>query len=117
MNQTQETTVRTIKKAAATLAITAALAAGGMTLAAPTWANSAPSATQANAMAGVWYIFNFYPDEGTCEAQRRWGASQGWWTWDHSACATNGRDWALFILYDAAPSAKQAPLPEGWQRS
>jgi hypothetical protein len=109
-----------IKKAATTLTIMAALATGGLTLAAPTWADSAPSAVSLNATPGVWYIFNFYPDEGTCEAQRRWGASQGWWTWDHSACATNGRDWALFLYYDAAPGQRRATLPglpEGWQRA
>ncbi|MFG1679571.1 hypothetical protein ACGFNP_05315 [Nonomuraea sp. NPDC049269] len=108
------------KKAATTLAIMVALGAGGLTLAAPTWADTTPSVVSSNATPGVWYIFNFYPDEGTCEAQRRWGASQGWWTWDHSACATNGRDWALFLYYDAAPSQQRTTLPglpEGWQRA
>ncbi|MEU4223373.1 hypothetical protein AB0F17_03675 [Nonomuraea sp. NPDC026600] len=112
--------MRKIKKAATTLTIMAALAAGGLTLAAPTWADNTPSAVSSNATPGVWYIFNFYPDEGTCEAQRRFGASQGWWTWDHSACATNGRDWALFLYYDAAPGQQRATLPglpEGWQRA
>jgi hypothetical protein len=83
----------------------------GMAIAAPASAQStqAPApvsdsvATEygmQSAVPMVWYIYNFYPDESTCETQRWWGTTQGWWTWADSACATNGRDWALFIQYD-----------------
>ncbi|MET7334917.1 hypothetical protein [Nonomuraea sp. NPDC005650] len=108
-----------IRNAAATFAISAALVGGGLTLGAlPASANTASPAVSANIQEKVWIIWNFFPDEGTCEAQRRWGASQGWWTWDGSACATNGRDWALFIRIDAAldQDAAVPDLPEGWRR-
>jgi hypothetical protein len=103
--------VSTSKRAVAALAMFAAILGIGMGIATPASAHStqAPApvsdsvATEygmQSAVPMVWYIYNFYPNESTCEAQRWWGTSQGWWTWDDSACATNGRDWALFIQYD-----------------
>ncbi len=110
--------MRMTKKTAATLAIAGVLVGGGLTLGSPAWAANAPAAAAVSAD-DVWWIYNFYPDEATCEAQRRWGASQGWWTYDRSACATNGRDWALFIRGNLSPNSTQAvpDLPKGWQRA
>jgi hypothetical protein len=55
--------------------------------------------------APVWYIHSFWPAQFLCEAQRRWGISQRWWTADGSACATNGSDWALFIRREGTSGA------------
>ncbi|MEV0385645.1 hypothetical protein [Nonomuraea sp. NPDC050643] len=109
--------MRRTKKIAATLAIAGALVGGGLTLGTPAWAAGTPAVAASATADDIWWIYNFYPDSSTCEGQRRWGASQGWWTFDRSACATNGREWALFIRGNLAPSSGQdAPdLPKGWR--
>jgi hypothetical protein len=97
----QEETMRMTKKAAATLAMAGMLVGGGLTLSSPAWAAGAPAASVG--AADVWWIYNYYPDESTCEGQRRWGASQGWWTFERSRCATDGDDWVLLIRGDLTP--------------
>ncbi|MGI5215480.1 hypothetical protein [Plantactinospora sp. CA-290183] len=49
---------------------------------------------------GPVHLFSFYPSEQVCEDQRWWVTTQGWWTWDDSACATNGNDRASFSYFD-----------------
>lgn len=87
---------------AAVLGFSSAIAAPASARAVGSTVQAAPSDGSVSefarlSAAPVWYIHSFWPAEFLCEAQRRWGASQGWWTWDGSACATNGREWALFI--------------------
>ena len=102
--------MRTLKYAAGLIPMVATVIGVSLSVATPASAGSVRPAPATAAVVAqydlpaaspmVWYIYNFYPDEGTCEAQRRWGASQGYWRWQDSACATNGNEWALFIQFD-----------------
>ena len=64
------------------------------------------------ALRDPWYVFDHYPNQGACEADRAHGVSIGVWTWERSQCATNNIDWVLLIDYGSAnaPKGKTAAL-------
>ncbi|MBB1154670.1 hypothetical protein [Amycolatopsis dendrobii] len=62
------------------------------------------ASTKIAAKKDPWIIFDHYPTQEACEADRAAGVNKQLWTWESAICATNDVEWVLLIDNPRAPA-------------